>query len=217
MDDHELPERLTHRDAGRNKPSKPVESELEAALARRMQDCVKDGTFPLEVQFAMDYFVDSDGLRCRTRVLPSEPPSCPEPVMTVEACYRFHFEQFRQAVIDRIRRDVEQRRVALYSLVSLAQIDRDAFCEVAPRHFADRLESSENEFPDVEHLPLFVLLLHDLDPALPAELLTGTWALSRRAAARLRGMLLDAMDEPQCAEELGLLAAQTLRDRLEEA
>jgi len=30
-------------------------------------------------------------------------------------------------------------------------------------------------------------------------------------------VLLEAIDEPECLEELGLLAAQALRDRLEEA
>ena len=217
MDDHELWEWLMNRDAKGEGPLGSSESELEAALGRRMQDCVEKGVFPLEVQFAMDYFLDGDRLRCRTRLLPSEPPSWPEPVMVVEGIYRFHFEQFRHMVIDQIRGDVRQRRAALSNLVSLAEIDRDCFREVAAEYFSERLESPENELDDDEHLPLFVLFLHDVDPALPAEMVAGTWALSRRAAARLRGMLLDAMDEPQCADELGWLAAQALRDRLDEA
>ncbi len=71
--------------------------------------------------------------------------------------------------------------------------------------------------PAAEPLPLFVLFVHDVDPELLPQLVTRTKTISRRAAARLCNLLLDAMDEPQCAEELGLLAAQTLRDRLEEA
>ena len=217
MDDHELPEGFTNEDAEERRPFGPGESELESALGRRMQECIEKGTFPLEVQFALDFFADGDRLRCRTRVLPSDPPSSLRPVLVVEGVYKFRFDQFQQAVIDRIRKDVGERQAGLYSMVSLARIDGDSFCELAPEYFVDRLESPENELPEAEHLPLFVLFIHDVDPELLPQLVTRTKAISRRAAVRLRNMLLDAMDEPQCAEELGWLAAQTLRDRLEEA
>jgi hypothetical protein len=217
VDGRELPESMTNRRAKHRAPLESTASELEAALGRRMQHCIEKGTFPLEVYFAMDYFLDGDRLRCRTRILPSQPPCWPEPVMTVEGCYRFQFEQFQELVIEQIRGDVGRDRAALSNLVSLARIDRHRCCELAAEYFAERLESPENSLNDEQHLPFFVLFLHDVDPALPADLVTHTKASSRPAAARLRAKLLDAMQAPQCADELGWLAAQALRDRLEEA
>lgn len=217
MDDRHEPRHSTEHDFSGIGKLRPHESEFEAALAQRMQACVRGADFPLEVQFAMDYFLDDGELRCRTRVLPSAPPTWPAPVMTVEASYRFSHEQFRDVVIERLQRGVLRDRRVSMSLVRLARIDLDRFYDTAAELFAERLESVENELDGVERLPLFVLFLHDIHPEVPATLVTHTKARSPRAAARLRGLLLDAMDEPECAEELGLLAAQTLRERLEEA
>lgn len=217
MDDHKLPEWFTNEDAEGRPPFGLSESELESALGWRMQECIENGTFPLEVQFALDFFADGNRLRCRTRLLPSDPPSSPRPVLVVEGVYIFRFEQFRQTVIDRLHKDVQQHKAVFSSLETLARIDRDCFFELAGEYFANRLESPENEFPAEEPLPSFVLYLHDIDPELLPALVTRTKAISRRAAARLRKRLLDAIDVPEFAEELGLLAAQALRDRLEEA
>lgn len=214
MDDNKLRE-LFPGETERRPPLAGGESELEWALGRRMQECVETGTFPLEVQFALDYFVDGERLRCRTRVLPSDPPTSPPPVLVIDAVYKYRFEQFRQAVIDRLGRDVRQHRAPIACLVSLARIDADCFCELGGEYFAGRLESPENE-PPHEPLPLFVLFVHDVDPEMLSGLVARTQAISPPAASRLRMLLLNAIDDPSCADELGLLAAQSLRDHLDQ-
>ena len=190
-------------------------SEFRSQLTSLVERCIDADSWPLEVTFAIDLNFQRSRIVPRLRLLPSDPPS-PPPMLVVNATCTFSRDRFRQMLLEGFEEDVHRHRSPLAGLATLARIDRPCFLETAANYLANRLESPENSMPPEVLAPL-VLHLHELDPELPSDLVTHTRSHSVRAARRLRDMILDAIDEHGCAEALGLLAAQALRDRLEEA
>jgi hypothetical protein len=199
--------------------SLPFGSSLDEAreeLMRRFSECLENDSWPLVVEFALDIRVERGNLLPRIRLLPSDPPD-PPPATSVRIAVAHTRECFRRAALDDFHKDVRDRRPVFESLALLVRLDHECFVQVAAQYFAERLASPENDLPGADRLAYWVGYFDDVDPELLGEVVARTRALCRRAADRLRKLLLDAIEEPECLEELGLLAAQALRDRLEEA
>ncbi|MBI3839912.1 MAG: hypothetical protein HY288_18470 [Planctomycetia bacterium] len=90
----------------------------------------------------------------------------------------------------------------------------DECLDAAARYFASPLAEMPC-FGHHEHLPEMVIYFHRFDADKLPDLVARTCAFDRAAGDRLRAELSDALDDPLCADEIGVLGVQALRERLE--
>jgi hypothetical protein len=110
---------------------------------------------------------------------------------------------------------IEQGWSGVRRLGSLCWIDQAAFLQTAAQYFAVVLDQSP-ETPDRDALPILIGQLSERDVELVAEMVERTERVDSRAGRHLRAMVLDAIDDPEFADRIGLLAAASIRDRLDE-
>jgi hypothetical protein len=184
----------------------------------KLMEAIERGTWPLEIRFGIEVIGLPPNLRFRSTILSdSEDASEPEaPGGGLRAVCRLSREKVQAMVVDRIRAARRAGQPVLVSLCLLSRLDRACFLELAAESFADLLRTSTSELPPDEPLAGLVVDLHEFDPELVPQLVAHTIRVDRVAGERLRWLLMDALVEPACADQLGLLTAQSLCELLEQ-
>ncbi len=203
-----------------DEPDEPDTSESgeQPELFWKFMEAIERGTWPLEIRFGIEAFGLPPNLRFRSTILSdSEDASEPEaPRGGLRAVCRLSRERVQAVVVDRIRAARRAGQGVLVSLCLLSRLDRACFLELAAESFADLLRTSTSDLSPDEPLAGLVVDLHEFDPELVPRLVAHTIGVDRVAGERLRWLLLDVLADPACADQFGLLTAQSLCDRLEQ-
>ncbi len=141
-------------------------------------------------------------------------PRAPEPP-ALSVTVSLDREKVRQIVLDVIESAARRGRSKLSGLALLARVDRECFLDSTARHFANLLRDTDETLRTDETLSEFLVDLHEWESELIGQCIERTAAVDRAAGDRLRSLILDAINEPPCRDELGLLAVAQLAERLE--
>jgi hypothetical protein len=223
MDDVEIRERITLAVGRRKGPQKSWAQEcreVEAVIASlperdpdenswRFFDQVERGEWPVEIDFAIDmgHIPIIKQRMAELNPLPGEPPPPP----TLRGTVLLEQSKVVEIAFNSMLDQIEQGWSGVRRLGSLCWIDQAAFLQTAAQYFAVVLDQSP-ETPDRDALPILIGQLSERDVELVAEMVERT----ERAGRHLRAMVLDAIDDPEFADRIGLLAAASIRDRLDE-
>ncbi len=178
---------------------------------------IERGEWPIEVPFTVKMGIKNG----RPSVLAAgdvsdDVPGMPEPpALTVTMS--LDWEKVRGIVLDVIESAARRGRSKLSGLALLARVDRECFLDNAARHFADLLRDTDEALRTDETLSEFLVDLHERESELIAACIEHTGAVDRTAGDRLRSLILDAINEPPCRDELGLLSVAQLVEQLEGA
>jgi hypothetical protein len=184
----------------------------------KLMEAIERGSWPLEIRFGIEAVGLPKKLRFRSTIL-SEPEDAAEPEAPrggLWAVCRLSREKVQAMVVDRIRAARRAGQGVLVSLCLLSRLDRACFLELAAESFADLLQTSTSQLSQEEPLAGLVVDLHEVDPELVPQLVAHTIGVDPVAGERLRSLLLDALADPACADQLGLLTVHSLCERLEE-
>ena len=185
----------------------------------RLMEAIDRDAWPLEIRFGIDLPGSLRDSHLRPTLL-SESEDAGESEATpggLRAVFRLTREKVQAMVVERVRAARRAGKPVLVSLCLLSRLDRACFLELAAESFAELLQTSTIALSPDESLAGLVVELHELDPELVPQMLAQTLGVDRVAGERLRGLLLEALSDLACADQLGLLTAQSLCDRLEPA
>jgi hypothetical protein len=169
------------------------------------------GQWPIEIPFALEMGIE-DGLPriAVKRGADDGAPNTPERA-TLRGTMRLDRAQVRDILLEQLAAAADPP-AGLGLLRLLARVNRDAFLDAAAEFFA---ASS----PPVEAAQLapFITDLHERDAELLVEIIERTRQCNRRAGEQLRACMLEAIELPECRDELGMLAAAELAEQIEGA
>ncbi len=167
------------------------------------------GQWPIETPFALEMGIE-DGLpRIAVKHGADDgAPNTPEQA-TLRGTMRLDRAQVRDILLEQLAAAADTpARLALLRL--LARVDRDAFLGAAAASFTAGAQAVE-----AAQLALFITDLHERDAELLVEIIEHTRQQNRRAAEQLRASMLEAIELPECRDELGVLVAAELAERIE--
>ena len=185
----------------------------------KLMEAIERDDWPLEIRFGIELTGPPRDFHLRPTLL-SDSGDAAEPEATpgsLRAVCRLSREKVQAMIVDRIRAARRAREPVLLNLCLLSRINRACFLELAAESFAELLQTSTSALSPDEPLVGLIVELHEFDPEIVPQMLAHTLFVDRVAGERLRGLLLDALADPACADQLGLLTAQSLCERLEPA
>lgn len=182
----------------------------------RFVDQIERGEWPIQIPCAIELSTEGGRPRVRVKrnVSPDEQGTPERPLLRVNV--RMDQAKMREILLERIAEGEKQGVSKLVGLMVMARIDREFFFESAANYFAQRLADGDDGLGDEAALAEFIVDLHERGPELIVEVVARTIAANRPAGERLRSAILEALDEPRCRDELGMLATAELGQRLEE-
>lgn len=173
------------------------------------------GQWPIKLPMAVELRFENG----RPRVQVARPAMADEPADPRRMIMRVNcqVDQARlcQIVLERIASAAKRGESQLAGLALLSRIDQECFLETAAAHFANLPHDMDDTLRDDPALAGFLQDLHERGPDLIGEMIERTGAHDPAAGERLREVVLDAINEPPCRDELGLLAVAELVARLE--
>jgi hypothetical protein len=181
----------------------------------RFAEQIERGEWPIQVPFAIELGFEGGRPRMRVKRDVSEDdlgtPERPLLHVQVRMDQSKMLEIARESIADAEKRGLSK----LVGFTVLARIDREYFLETAAEYFSRSLTGGDDALRNDTTLPGFIVDLHERGKEVIVTLVERTIAVNRTAGERLREVIVDAVNEPPCRDELGMLAAAELVERLE--
>lgn len=175
-------------------------------------DQLLSGSWPIRMPITFEIFAEAD----RPQIHRLEPGQrrrrADSHILTLE--FTYDRAKIRELMLEQIRTPLRPGGSRLADLFGLIHVDRDCFLETAAGHFAEQLRATDASLRHDRYLFGFLQDLHEYDGEAIGDLVAATMRVDRAAGVRLRGVILELLDDPRARDALGWLVAAQLNDEL---